>query len=102
VSFDASPSTPAAIYYEGSWSAVGGTSWSSPLFCSLIAEVVKYDHQRMGNAAPLLYIENQLFGYGPFHDIKLGNNGFSAHSGYDHVTGIGSVRGWTFTQDQAS
>ncbi len=102
VSFDASPSTPAALYFEGNWGTVGGTSWSSPLFCAFIAEVVKYDHQRMGNATPLLYIENQLFGYGPFHDIKTGNNGFSAHSGYDHVTGIGSVRGWTFTQDQAN
>ena len=37
-------------------------------------------------------------GTSAFHDITSGSNGaYSAHAGYDNVTGIGSIKGYYFS-----
>ena len=91
------------IVQDGSLSAVGGTSAASPSFAGLMALVVQKTGARQGNANTVLYpmATSQYSSGGPaaFHDITLGNNsvpgvtGFSCTTGYDEVTGLGSVDG---------
>ena len=81
--------------------AVGGTSASSPAFAGLMALIVERAGARQGNANVALYrlATNQYVRHGTpiFHDITAGNNsvpglsGFSCQTGYDLVTGLGSV-----------
>ena len=85
VSLDADPNSGVSVYdstsYNGStgWITVGGTSASSPMTAarSAIAGTVV-------NAAS---IYATAF---PNYDVTVGNNGLSALSGYDLVTGVGS------------
>ncbi len=99
VSFDADPNSGVAVYdsYDfGSsspWVQVGGTSVSSPCWAGLVAIG---DQLRVAEGLtpmdgptqtlPMLYSMKA----GDFHDITVGNNGYSAGPGYDMVTGIGS------------
>ncbi len=85
----------------GSLGAVGGTSAAAPSFAGLMALVVEKTGQRQGNANTRLYqMGNAQYGNSGatvFHDVTIGNNsvpgvnGFSAGTGYDLVTGLGSV-----------
>jgi len=80
---------------------VGGTSASSPSFAGLMTLVVQKTGKRWGNANTLLYpmAKFQFTGgtTAVFHDIRSGSNsvpgvtGFSAITGYDEATGLGSV-----------
>jgi pseudomonalisin len=92
------------VYSTGSqgnrFYAVGGTSASSPSFAGLMALIVQKAGGAQGNANPTLYqLGNAQYttGIGVFHDITAGNNsvpgvaGFSAGTGYDEATGLGSV-----------
>jgi hypothetical protein len=100
VSFDADPASGVAVYDsydEGSsdpWVQVGGTSVSSPCWAGLVAIGDQF-RTSVGlgtmdgptQTLPLLYAMKA----GDFHDITSGSNGgFSAHAGYDEVTGIGT------------
>jgi len=100
ISFDADPASGVAVYDsygQGSstpWVQVGGTSVSSPCWAGLIAIA---DQLRVSQGLTTMDGPTQtlptLYGMpsGDFHDILSGSNGgFSAHSGYDEVTGIGS------------
>ena len=88
-------------YSAGNLVRFSGTSASSPAFAGILALVVQSTGARQGNANTVFYpmATRQLNGTGPtvFHDIKSGNNtvpgttGFSAGTGYDRVTGLGSV-----------
>ena len=81
--------------------AVGGTSASSPSFAGLMALVVQKTGQRWGNANTKFYtLANAQYASGGtvmFHDVTSGNNsvpgvtGFSCGTGYDAVTGVGTV-----------
>ena len=85
---------------NGSSYAASGTSVAAPAFAGLMALVVGRQGARQGNPNKSLYTlaANQAHG-GPavFHDITSGNNtvpgatGFGAGTGYDPVTGLGSV-----------
>jgi pseudomonalisin len=91
------------FFQDGKLFAVGGTSAASPSFAGLMALVVAATHARQGNPNPILYrlATGQLRHTGPavFHDITSGNNnvprvrGFACGTGYDQVTGLGSVNG---------
>lgn len=107
----ADPATGVSVYDSygtnaGSpWSLIGGTSLAAPLFAGMLSIV---QQQRAAlSKAPLtsVQIDNALYGLynSPsyltyFHDITLGSNtdvfdgyaGFSATTGYDRATGIGS------------
>ena len=82
-------------------SSVGGTSASSPSFSGLMALVVQKYNARQGNANTKFYsLANAQYASGGtviFHDVTSGNNsvpgvtGFSCTTGYDRVTGVGSV-----------
>ncbi len=94
------PNSECAFYqpYEKphGWLAVGGTSFSGPLWAALIADRDSFQCQRSGNINPLIY---RLYRTSPgkyFHDItgigqRTASNGmFPARPGYDLATGIGT------------
>lgn len=85
VSLDADPASGVSVYdttrYQGQagWFRVGGTSASSPMWA--------------GRSAVAGTVVNSAYVYGnsiTYRDITSGNNGASALTGYDLVTGRGS------------
>lgn len=90
---NADPNTGYTIWYRGATMTVGGTSAVSPLWSGLLALI----NQRRGSGTS--------FGSGAIHtilyqnpgvlkDITVGNNGsFSASTGWDPTTGLGSPNG---------
>src|SRR5438270_5406656 len=81
--------------------SVGGTSASSPSFAGLMALINQKTGTSWGNANTKFYtLANAQYASGGtvmFHDITSGNNsvpgvtGFSCGTGYDAVTGVGTV-----------
>jgi|HubBroStandDraft_1064217.scaffolds.fasta_scaffold66279_3 kumamolisin len=81
----------AAIYLEGGWYSVGGTSWSSPTFAGIV--------NAAGNKQPstldeLTWIYGELANpaeyKADFNDITLGDSLCTV--GWDLCTGVGSAR----------
>jgi subtilase family serine protease len=106
VAADADPRTALAIYENGNWSMVGGTSASTPLWAGLIAVA----NQKAGH--PLGFINSAIYTLGKghsysqdFRDVTVGDNsyqniqGFPAQPGYDLVTGWGSPLADKFIPD---
>jgi kumamolisin len=96
VSSLADPNTGVASYSDGQWGVAGGTSLAAPLWASFAA---LYDQQAkaagksaLGPANAALYqVAAGSSAGSAFHDITDGSNGgFSAGTGYDQVTGLGS------------
>ena len=98
VSFDGDPNTGVAVYdsYNGGhpgWYKIAGTSLGGPVWSALIAIA---DQGRVSAGLTTLDGPTQtlpkLYSIAStdYHDITSGNNGFSAASGYDLVTGRGS------------
>ncbi|MFX3616814.1 MAG: S8 family serine peptidase [Sporolactobacillus sp.] len=102
VAFDADPNSGVAVYTstpdegQSGWFQVGGTSFSAPAWAALIAladqnrlsplsssQTLSALYSTAGTSGSTSYSKN-------FHDISSGSNGYSAKSGYDLVTGIGS------------
>lgn len=98
IAFPGDPGTGFSYLLGGSFQGpIGGTSWSSPTYCALQVEINEKKHSRAGDVNAAIYEAFVDSGYTAFHDITLGNNGvFPAHTGYDNVTGIGSIKGFTF------
>ena len=101
------------IYANGALMAVGGTSAASPSFAGIVTLLNHYLVTKggqakpgLGNINPNLYAIAQTAG-APIHDITVGDNivpcaasttgcttgsfGYKAGTGYDLVTGLGSV-----------
>jgi kumamolisin len=88
---DADPQTGYLIRVDGVDQTIGGTSAVAPLWAGLIARLNQQLGAPVGFAQPLLY---PLLGTAAFHDITKGNNGsYSAGSGWDACTGLGSPDG---------
>jgi pseudomonalisin len=87
--------------YAGAPLLASGTSAAAPAFAAMMALVVQRTGQRQGNPAPVLYQLADLQESGAagqiFHDVKAGDNsvpgvsGYSCKTGYDLVTGLGSL-----------
>jgi subtilase family serine protease len=93
----------------GDLTVAGGTSFATPIFAGMIALINQKQEWTAGQglANPTLYklAGNSTTYASEFHDVTSGNNncnagstfcgttttGFSAGSGYDQVTGLGSV-----------
>ena len=90
VSGDASPETGYSILVDGQQEVVGGTSAVAPLWAGLIALLNQQLGKKVGFLNPQIY----PLGEGPFYDVTSGNNGdYSAGTGWDACTGLGSPNG---------
>ncbi|WP_435127124.1 carboxypeptidase regulatory-like domain-containing protein [Actinacidiphila sp. bgisy144] len=93
VSAVADPNTGVAVYEDGTWHVVGGTSAASPI----IASVYALAGTPVGGSRPMSYpyaLPSAL------HDVTAGNNGScttsyicTAGTGYDGPTGLGTPNG---------
>jgi kumamolisin len=100
VALAADPATPYSLFYLGTWTPpVGGTSAVAPNMAAMYAQIDAYWGRRLGIAQTGLY-HGFVRGTYPgrvWHDIVSGSNGdFSAHPGYDNVTGVGSLDGYKY------
>jgi subtilase family serine protease len=108
VSADADPYTGYLIYYEGSWTGIGGTSAAAPLwaaFTALVDASSTCAGKSIGFANPLLYAAAASAYSSDFTDVTSGNNDYApdgysgglypAGSGYDMASGLGSPDGAT-------
>jgi hypothetical protein len=110
VSYDANPYTGFAFYNsvnDGSgrvgWGVVGGTSAGAPQWAALVA-IANQGRAAVGKGSldgstgtlPMLYsLYNNKSAYSAaFNDVTLGRSSFwySAHTGYDAVTGLGTPK----------
>ena len=88
----ADPNTGAFLIVNGSAMAIGGTSWSAPVWAGICALLNEAREQAgkpfLGYLNPSFY---QLAGSAAFRDVVHGSNGaYSAAPGYDLVTGLGA------------
>ena len=108
VSADADPYTGYPIYYEGSWTGIGGTSAAAPLwaaFTALVDASSSCAGKSIGFANPLLYNAAASAYSSDFTDVTSGNNDYTpdlyagglypAGTGYDMASGLGSPDGAT-------
>jgi kumamolisin len=100
-----SGSSPYAIYYNGIWTTVSGTSCAAPLWAGFTALV---NQRRAANGGgtlgflnPTLYFLGNGLNYAAdFYDIATGSNGtYAAVSHYDNCTGWGSFNGGALIKD---
>lgn len=79
-----------AIYLQGSWGSVGGTSWASPTFAGIV-NAAGSRHQ--SSLAQLTTMYSELFNpikyHADFNDITTGDS--RCKVGWDLCTGIGSA-----------
>ena len=118
VSLPASATVPYLGILNGSPVGFSGTSASSPSFAGLLALVNQHvGAGALGNINPALYRLARATG-DVFHDIAAGDNkapceqgspgcvnglvGFSAGTGYDMTTGLGSVDGYNLVMEWTS
>ena len=88
-------------FVNGGWAGLEGTSWSSPSYVALQLEINQVKGARMGWVNAAIYSVFKTEGYATdFYDVTNGNNGgYSAKTGYDNVTGIGSPIGEALATD---
>ncbi len=104
VSANANPSTAMAIYFNGQWLQVGGTSAATPTWAGIIAVADQMAGHPLGFINPGLYkLATSDTAAQDFRDITSGDNSFSqsgpnpvnvhgyaAAPGWDPVTGLGA------------
>jgi kumamolisin len=104
VSADADPFSGYVIYYDGSWTGIGGTSAAAPLwaaFTALTDASATCGGKAIGFANPALYSAAASAYSGDFNDITSGNNDYTgthgglypAGTGYDMASGLGTPNG---------
>ena len=109
VSAAADPASGAiTVFYDGRWTAAGGTSSSAPLWAAMLSDTASTvscssggrPGGGLGFAVPLLYgVAHDPASYAAsFHDVTSGTNAvvpganglFPATTGYDMATGLGT------------
>ena len=92
VSMDAA--NPVAIVVDGAGEGVDGTSVGTPIWAGIAAIADQYAGKDLGLLDPGLYALARGSDYSDdFHDVLTGNNGYSAGTGWDPVTGLGTPIG---------
>lgn len=92
VAGDADPQTGYVVRVDGQNLVFGGTSAVAPLWAGLIALMNQKLGHPVGFLNPLIY--GAAVGTGSFHDITSGNNGaYTAKTGWDACTGLGTPNG---------
>jgi subtilase family serine protease len=102
----ANPSTGVWMYdaAAGGWFVVGGTSVACPIWAAYLADVNSWRAANgfggLGSMNAFLYgsiygVNGGLANYSAsFHDVTTGSNGWSAGTGWDAATGIGSFQAY--------
>ena len=91
VAGNADPASGYSMVIDGETLVLGGTSAVAPLWAALIARVNQSLGASVGYLNPFLYLPAEE---GTFHDITTGTNGgYSAGTGWDPCTGLGSPDG---------
>jgi subtilase family serine protease len=93
VSYDANRYTGFAVYdtYGGNgWAEYGGTSAGAPQWAALIA--IADQGRALAGKGSLSNAQDALYSLSrsDFHDITSGSNGYTAKTGYDLASGLGS------------
>ncbi|MFI5417296.1 MAG: hypothetical protein ACHQ2Y_00150 [Candidatus Lutacidiplasmatales archaeon] len=110
VSAVADPLTGVWVYEQrlGGWTVVGGTSVSCPLWAGFVADANSWraanSFGSLGAFGAYLYLH--VYGAGglsanysaTIHDVTTGSNGWSAGTGWDAATGIGSFNAYPLAQ----
>lgn len=84
-----------AVYFQGQWGAVGGTSAAAPIWATGLALVNQGTLQQLqtfGYSPALFYqAASKSNGTHPYYDVTRGNNlYFPATPGWDYATGLGT------------
>lgn len=100
VALNADVNTGYGFFYLGaSLLKIGGTSLVAPNLAAAYAQFDGYYNKRLGLAQNGLFltIANGTYPGKAFHDVLTGSNGdFTAHAGYDDVTGPGSLNAYLY------
>ncbi len=92
VAGDADPATGYVTLVDGQAGVIGGTSAVAPLWAGLIALINQSIGKPVGFINAVLYQDASTAA--DFNDVTSGNNGaYSASSGWDACTGLGSPNG---------
>lgn len=81
----------AAIYLQGGWTSIGGTSWASPTFAGIVNAAGRLEKSTL-NELTMIYQEygNAQRYKADFYDITLGDP--SCTTGWNFCGGVGSPR----------
>lgn len=84
-----------AVYFQGQWISVGGTSAATPIWASgliLSNQALLQSKQKFAYGTGLFYyVANHTASGTPFNDITQGNNlYYQAGTGWDYPTGLGT------------
>lgn len=100
VALNADPMTGYAIYVDGKWIVLGGTSVAAPKWAALWTLIDEAAGKRIGMPDEILYRAGASPEYGTiFYDITSGDNGdyrgpgYNAGPNWDHPTGWGVPQG---------
>ncbi len=90
-----------AVYFDGQWGAVGGTSAAAPIWAAGLALVNQGLMKQIGKftASPQLFyvVAQHTNGMQPFYDVTQGNNlYYPATPGWDYASGLGTPNLWDF------
>jgi len=96
-----------AVYFQGSWGAVGGTSAAAPIWAASQALVNEDTMQRLSTFgySPRFYyaVADKNAGGNAYFDVTSGNNlYYPATPGWDYATGLGSPNLGSFDQAVSS
>lgn len=92
VSAIANPGTGVLEIFNGSMYQAGGTSLSTPIWAGIVSRMDQYAGKSLGFLNPFLYQITRAGLYDKaFNQVNTGSNGvYSATSGWDPVTGLGT------------
>jgi kumamolisin len=94
VSGVADPATGIKVIVDGGLYVFGGTSAVSPIWAAYIARCNQAARRSLGFVNPKLY----SLSLNNFNDVVSGNNGsFTAKSGWDACTGLGTIKSTLFS-----
>jgi hypothetical protein len=100
------PGTYSALYVNGAWTPIDGTSWSSPQFAAELSEIYQYCRTAFVNPVSLVYTAYNR-SHSDFIDVTSGNNmypdlpgspTYNATIGVDNVSGLGVPLGMNVAQ----
>lgn len=96
-----------AVYFQGQWGSVGGTSAAAPIWAaglSLVNEGLKQQTHKFGYSPRLFYaVANSSGGGNAYFDVTRGNNlYYPATNGWDFSTGLGTPNLVDFYQAASS